>query len=127
VPRIAGLVHAASLAEPRRENVVFSKLSPKLPAAPALDKRLLNRARESRPRSPRNRSSRITRAGPSDDGERSSSDDPDLTPLRRGWILVLEGLLAASEGGLRSFVPLLDMGRLRFAAEAARLAESGER
>jgi hypothetical protein len=94
----------------------------------ALDAELFGRAgcraRESRPRSSRRATARVTRAGPSEPP--GSSDDPHLTPLQAGWLAFLDALLLASEGGLRSYVNLLDLIAIRVARELAQFADWDE-
>jgi hypothetical protein len=116
---------------PAPEQVVWSRprIAPQQPfrlttAAPqnlAVDllARTRTRARETRPQGRRVRSSSASRDGPLPPAD----DDPDLTPLQAGFLLLLEGLVAASAGGLPAYVEFLDLVRIRIAAESARLAD----
>jgi hypothetical protein len=98
---------------------------------PRLDETLAARARnaprrgtsrESRPSARRARSASTSRDGPL-----PPDDDPDLTPLQRGFLLLLEALCTASADGLRTFLTFLEMAAARVAAEIARVDDWSER
>jgi hypothetical protein len=74
--------------------------------------------RESRPQGRRTRSTAaVGRDGPLPQAE----DDPDLTPLQRGFLLLLDALVTTSSDGLETFLAFLELAATRVAAEIARL------
>jgi hypothetical protein len=79
-------------------------------------------SRESRPQGRRTRST----ASASRDGPLPQPEDPDLTPLQRGFLLLLDALVTTSSDGLETFLAFLELAATRVAAEIARLEKWGE-
>ena len=87
------------------------------------ERRSVPRQRERRPQS------RTARASASGTDPPESDEDPDLplTELQQAHLLLLEALVVASRGGLRTFTTFLSIAATRIAAEIARLTDWGER
>jgi hypothetical protein len=94
--------------------------------APSLDAVLLKRAVAVREQRPRERREHRTSRTVGSRGDPSPADDPDLTPLQRGFLLLLEALVCTRADGLRTFLTFLDMAATRVAAELVRLEEWNE-
>jgi hypothetical protein len=87
------------------------------------------RGREHRPRAGRARATCRAAArspGRLADDPPPGESDPALTPLQRATLLLLEALVAASEGGLPTYLAFLDLAATRIAAEVARTTDWNE-
>jgi hypothetical protein len=124
----------ARAAERRQQVTRWQARAARADNTPRLDVALTDRARNSPHRGPSREQrpqGRRTRApSASGDGPLPPSDDdpPDeLTPLQRGFLLLLEALVTTGSDGLRTFLTFLEMAAARVAAEIARLEDWSER
>jgi len=99
-----------------------ARLTPQPTLVADLVARIQPRSRESRPQGRRVRSSAASRDGPL-----APDDDPDLTPLQRACLLLLEALCLTSADGLRTFLEFLQLAATRVAAEVARVDDWSDR
>jgi hypothetical protein len=100
-----------------------ARLTPQPTLVADLVARIRPRSRESRPQGCRVRSSAASRDGPLPPAD----DDPDLTPLQRAFLLLLEPLCLTSADGPRTFLEFLQAAGARVDAEISRVDDWSER